>query len=73
MSADIRAALRPAPEFRCPICGGESQCMPAVTGTFETPCWCATTDFPAELLDRIDIADRGRSCVCQRCAGARPD
>jgi predicted RNA-binding Zn-ribbon protein involved in translation (DUF1610 family) len=64
---------RPAAEFLCPICGEANRCLPAASGTFETPCWCAAAEFPAELLDRLDIADRGRSCLCPRCAGTEID
>ena len=57
-------------ETRCPLCGGDNGCAPVASGSFETPCWCATADFPPELLERIAAADRGRSCLCARCATA---
>ena len=60
--------IEPLPETRCPLCGGDNGCAPAASGTFETPCWCTTADFPPELLERIAAADRGRSCLCARCA-----
>lgn len=60
----------PLNETRCPLCGGDNGCAPATSGTFETPCWCTSADFPPELLEHIAAADRGRSCLCARCASA---
>lgn len=60
--------VEPLTETCCPLCGGDNGCAPAASGTFETPCWCMTADFPPELLERIAAADRGRSCLCARCA-----
>lgn len=59
---------RPRSELRCPLCGAENSCAPAASGSFETPCWCSTVDFPPELLETLAAADRGRSCLCARCA-----
>lgn len=60
----------PAREFRCPLCGGDNGCAPASSGSFETPCWCTTAEFPPELLEQLAAADRRRSCLCARCARA---
>jgi len=59
---------RAAPD--CPLCGGPNGCAPAQSGTFESPCWCATATFERELLDRVPLSLRGTACICARCAGA---
>jgi hypothetical protein len=54
----------------CPLCGRPNGCAVAASGRFETPCWCTETTFAPELLARIPVAERGRSCVCAACAAA---
>jgi putative acetyltransferase len=68
-------ATRPAPlaNDRCPLCGGDNACAPARTGSFETPCWCASASFDDALLARVPAEARGRACLCAACAaGAAP-
>lgn len=60
----------PLPETRCPLCGGPNGCAPAASGRFDTPCWCRDAAFSAELLARVAPAQRGRACICARCAAA---
>ena len=52
----------------CPLCGGPNGCAPAVSGTFDSPCWCTTVRIPAEVLAHIPAAQRGLACVCRACA-----
>ena len=66
----------PLPAFTCPLCGGDNACAVAASGRTDTPCWCASADFPAPLLDRIPAEHRMRACVCAGCvrgANAAPD
>ena len=58
----------PLPATACPLCGGPSGCAPAVSGSFDSPCWCTTVRIPAEVLVRIPAAQRGLACVCRQCA-----
>ncbi|MBA4743132.1 MAG: cysteine-rich CWC family protein [Azoarcus sp.] len=55
----------PAPE--CPLCGRPNECGPACSGSFDTPCWCLDARIPAELVDSLPEAVRGRACVCRDC------
>lgn len=59
---------QPLPAHSCPLCGGPNGCAAAAQGTFDTPCWCTQARFSAELLARVPPADRGRACICSRCA-----
>ncbi|MFO1304418.1 MAG: cysteine-rich CWC family protein [Burkholderiales bacterium] len=56
----------PLPELRCPLCGEPNACAPARSGSFDTPCWCASVRFdPAALA-----AAAGKpGCLCAKCAG----
>lgn len=60
----------PLPHRHCPLCGGDNACAPAASGSFATPCWCRAVTMPPELLARVPEAERLRSCICPRCAGA---
>ncbi len=60
----------PLPATACPLCGGPNGCAPAVSGTFDSPCWCTMVRIPAEVLARIPVAQRGLACVCRTCAEA---
>jgi hypothetical protein len=31
-------------------------------------CWCFEAAIPAEVLDRLPEAARGKTCVCEKCA-----
>ena len=42
--------LTPLPATGCPLCGGPNGCAPAVSGSFDSPCWCTTVQIPAEVL-----------------------
>ncbi|MDE2402232.1 MAG: cysteine-rich CWC family protein [Burkholderiales bacterium] len=58
------------PHATCPLCGGPNECAPAACGTLDTPCWCTKAVFNAALLDTLPADQRGRSCICARCAAA---
>ena len=60
----------PLPATACPLCGGPNGCAPAVSGSFDSPCWCTAVRIPAEVLARIPAAQRGLACVCRACAEA---
>jgi hypothetical protein len=62
--------LTPLRNLRCPVCGAANECAAANTGSFDTPCWCANVTISQEALDRIPPDQRGRACLCPRCAGA---
>jgi cysteine-rich CWC protein len=51
----------------CPLCGSENACT---FGSGETPCWCATTSIPIEVLGRVPDEARNKTCVCRACADA---
>ena len=54
----------------CPLCGGPNGCAPAARGRLDVDCWCRLAHVSRELLARVPEAERGRSCICMRCAGA---
>jgi hypothetical protein len=56
----------------CPRCGQPNDCAAARTGSFATPCWCASVTIAAELLESLPPEDRGRACLCPRCAAGTP-
>ena len=61
----------PLPSLACPLCGEPNQCAVAQSGSFATPCWCAGVIIDADALAKVPESERGRSCLCPRCAGAR--
>jgi len=68
------AATRPLDRLHCPLCGLPNECGPAQSGTFDTPCWCTAVEFNAEALAALPAEERGRACICFRCAtGAASD
>lgn len=61
----------------CPLCSQSNQCACVRTATHaggcgvaSLSCWCATEEFPPELLQLIPEVARGRACVCQSCVKA---
>ncbi|MFO6419785.1 cysteine-rich CWC family protein [Hylemonella sp. W303a] len=60
----------PLPNLTCPLCGGDNQCAPANTGSFQVDCWCRTAPVPSDALARVPAEQRGLACLCPRCAGA---
>jgi Cysteine-rich CWC len=60
--------VAPLPATGCPLCGGPNGCAPAVSGSFDSPCWCTTVRIPAEVLARVPVAQRGLACICRACA-----
>jgi hypothetical protein len=64
--------LLPRPALGCPLCGGPNGCAPAASGGFDTPCWCNGVVVDPAALERVPPEQRGRACICARCAGALP-
>ncbi|WP_263264103.1 cysteine-rich CWC family protein [Pseudomonas sp. RIT-PI-S] len=50
----------------CPACGGRNQC--ALTDGSSAPCWCFSVEVSAAALAALPEAERGRACLCPRCA-----
>jgi hypothetical protein len=59
---------QPLPDLTCPLCGGPNGCAPAISGDFNSACWCTETKITPELLARVPEALRGKSCICKACA-----
>ena len=66
------AAEPAASAAACPLCGGDNACAMAAGGGGAGECWCSAARIPPEALARIPAEERGRRCVCARCAGASP-
>ncbi len=60
----------PMPAETCPLCGGANECAAALSGSFDTPCWCRAATFSAELIARVPEPQRGRACICRQCGAA---
>ena len=60
--------MQPLPNLRCPLCGGPNDCAPAACGRFDTDCWCSRAAVSPDALARVPEAERGRACLCPRCA-----
>jgi hypothetical protein len=45
-----------------------NECAPARSGSFDTPCWCASVTVSPAALAAVPDAQRGVSCLCRRCA-----
>ena len=58
----------PNPEPRCPLCGQPNGCVPARTGRFDQPCWCAQLEFSPQALEGIAADPSRRACLCRACA-----
>lgn len=48
----------------CPICGGDNNCM------HNKDCWCMEKKVPEELIEKIPLEKRGKSCICESCIDA---
>lgn len=60
------------PGTACPLCGGDNACAMAASADAAAECWCSAARIAPEALARLPEAERGRRCVCARCAGAAP-
>ena len=62
-----------APQVRtnrtCPLCGGDNQCAPAASGSFNTECWCTKATIDPAAIARIPSDQLRKTCLCPRCAG----
>jgi hypothetical protein len=54
--------------LRCPSCGEANGCVPAATGTFDPPCWCAGIVVDRGAVARVPAALQRKACLCPRCA-----
>jgi hypothetical protein len=66
----VERPAAPLPATGCPLCGGPNGCAPAVSGSFDSPCWCTAVRIPPEVLARVPTAQRGMACICRTCAEA---
>ncbi|MBC7699364.1 cysteine-rich CWC family protein [Aquabacterium sp.] len=57
-----------APQTDCPLCGGPNACAMAAGGAADSPCWCRSAVFSADVLAQLPEAQRGQVCICGRCA-----
>ncbi len=58
---------------RCPLCNRENNCAVAAKISSEICCWCFDQTISHAVLDCIPLKlrQRGRSCICHRCANSR--
>lgn len=68
--SDTDASPSPAvvPAAVCPLCGGANGCALAAADGGTGECWCSTARIAPEALARIPAPERGRRCICARCA-----
>ncbi|QJE98963.1 cysteine-rich CWC family protein [Luteolibacter luteus] len=59
--------LHPLSNHTCPLCGAPNECAAAISGSFDTPCWCRNIVFPDELLATVPADLKGKSCICRAC------
>jgi hypothetical protein len=64
----MSAPIAPLPNVTCPLCGGPNGCAAAATGSFDTPCWCASVTIDPDALARVPTEERNQSCLCRACA-----
>jgi hypothetical protein len=57
---------KPIDTARCPLCGGTNQCALS-TDPDADECWCATLEFPEELLAQIPQEAVRKTCICKKC------
>ena len=60
--------LRAHRELLCPLCGLPNGCVPAHSGTFNQPCWCAELKFSTAVLAMIPQGQKPKACLCPACA-----
>lgn len=55
----------------CPLCGAVNQCAMEIAKATGKPlecCWCVDAVFTSELLKALPEEERGKACVCAKCA-----
>lgn len=73
MSATGQAAsVGTAGPAACPLCGADNACAMAAPEGAAGECWCSAARILPETLAQLPEAERGRRCVCARCAGVAP-
>lgn len=58
--------MSPKPNFLFPICGGANECVPAHTGKFDAPCWCATVTVDSAAIASLPHALRNQCAHSSR-------
>lgn len=67
-STPANGPLAPIAATDCPLCGAPNDCAPAQSGSFDTPCWCASVTVSGCALAAVPEPLRNRACLCRRCA-----
>ncbi|WP_075807046.1 cysteine-rich CWC family protein [Melaminivora alkalimesophila] len=57
---------------RCPLCGQPNRCA-LQAGQPAPTCWCMQERVSRAALARIPAPQRGRACLCPRCARTPED
>jgi hypothetical protein len=60
--------MKPADRPICPSCGEANACASAASGSFDVRCWCQDVVIDAAALARLPADQRGKACLCRRCA-----
>ena len=68
VNASIDSAANPGTASTCPLCNGSNECAVASSGNFDTPCWCSGVTMDPAALARVPETERGRACLCRKCA-----
>lgn len=55
----------------CPLCGGPNACVPARSGSFDTPCWCREAVIAPHTIACVPEVQRNEACICEKCASSR--
>lgn len=53
----------------CPSCGRANACAPAASGRFDVSCWCQSVVVDPAAIAKLPASERGKACLCRRCAG----
>jgi hypothetical protein len=54
----------------CPLCGGPNECQLCPSAAYKGQCWCVSVNIPDELIARVPVEFRRRSCICRNCVNA---
>lgn len=55
----------------CPLCNQPNACAMAA-GLRAADCWCMAAPVSRAALDRVPQEQRGKRCICPRCARELP-
>ena len=62
MTAEYNTANESSEE-QCPLCGGRNACGVRCA----QPCWCVSVNVPADLIELVPHAAKGKACICRAC------